>query len=305
MKKIVFIGGPTASGKTNLAVNLAQKFNGELINADSRQVYKYLNIGTNKGDIELKDNQYYIKNIPIHLISFLNPDKRFSVFEFKDAAIKLIDSIIEKGKLPIIVGGTGLYIDSIIKNYQLSGSQDLELRKELETKSLPDLQEILKSKHPENYRNLNSSDKSNPQRIVRLIEKLSAKPKLETMDNHYDYVFLYPEYNWEELIEKISDRVEQMFKEGLVEEVKTVLNLGFKKDSVALTGTGYKEVIDMLDGAISLQECIELVKISHRQYAKRQRTWFEGKGRGYNLIKIESTKQAEGIVNKFYDNDIN
>lgn len=305
MKKIVFVGGPTASGKTDLAVNLAQKFNGELINADSRQVYKYLNIGTNKGDIKLQDNQYYLQDIPIHLISFLDPDKRFSVFEFKDAAIKLIDSIIEKGKLPIIVGGTGLYIDSIIKNYQLSGAQDLEMRKELEARSLAELQEILKSKHPENYENLNSSDKSNPQRIVRLIEKLSAKSKVETIDSHYDYVLLYPEYNWEELIKKISDRVEQMFKEGLIEEVKTVLNLGFNRDSVALTGTGYKEVIAMLDGAISLQKCIELVKISHRQYAKRQKTWFEGKGRGYNLIKIENAKQAEGIVNKFYDNNIN
>jgi len=300
MKKIVFIGGPTASGKTDLAVSIAQKFSGELINADSRQIYKYLDIGTNKGDIKNIKGNNYLQGIPIHLVSFLDPDKNYSVFDFKEAAVTLIEDIIVRGKLPIIVGGTGLYIDSIIKNYQLTTQQNTELRKELETKDLNELQQELITNNLNNYTRLNDSDRANKRRLVRLIEKLKPDYIINNVKSDYDSLFLYPTYNWEDLVIKIETRVDLMFKEGIVEEVKHLITLGFSKNSIALQGTGYKEVLSLLDGNISLQECINLVKISHRQYAKRQRTWFEGEGRKYNLTNVENAQQAENKVNEFY-----
>jgi len=305
MKKIVFIGGPTASGKTELAISIAKKFNGELINADSRQIYKYLDIGTNKGSITANGTQNFINDIPIHLVSFLNPDKRYSVFEFKEQAYKLIDQITEQGKLPIIVGGTGLYIDSILKNYSQTAVSNPELREELEKLSINDLQNVLKRDYPEAFEKLNQSDKHNPQRLVRLIEKQSAPIIEHQKIPNFDYIFLYPKYDWQVLTQKIDQRVEQMFKDGLVQEVEKVLSLGYTNDSPALKGTGYKEVIDLLNKNISLQECINLVKISHRQYAKRQRTWFEGEGREYNLIKVENAQQAQEVIKNFYDTTSN
>lgn len=301
MKKIVFIGGPTASGKTDLAVKIAKDFNGELINADSRQIYKFLDIGTNKGDIIEIEGKNFIDDIPIHLVSFLNPDERYSVFEFKIAALNLIEEITSKNKLPIIVGGTGLYIDSIIKNYELTSTTDSKIRENFESKSLEELTTFLTKNFNEEFTKLNSSDRLNKRRLVRLIEKLlTPPPQYQTSKLlNYDYIFLYPDYNWEDLTLKIGSRVEKMFKEGLVKEVEDVLLKGFSKSCVALQGTGYKEVIQYLEGDIDLKSCIELVKISHRQYARRQRTWFEGEGRGYNLLKVKDYSEAKDLVEAF------
>lgn len=307
MKKIVFIGGPTASGKTDLAVEIAKQFNGELINADSRQIYKYLDIGTNKDDITEQNGKFFIKNIPIHLVNFLNPDERYSVYDFKQAAIAQIEDIINRGRLPIIVGGTGLYIDSIIKDYPLEVNKNNELRTQLEAKNTNELQQILISEYAQEFEKLNKSDKSNPRRLVRLIEKLKSEGTQNSNNLqdkkvcNYDYIFLYPEYNVDELNQKIDKRVEQMFNEGIVEETLKVLDLGFPKDCIALQGTGYKEVIDLINKNITGKECIRLVKISHRQYAKRQRTWFEGIGRGYKLTKVENAQQAIEKVKEFYE----
>jgi tRNA dimethylallyltransferase len=299
MKKIVFIGGPTASGKTNIAVEIAKNFNGELINADSRQIYKYLDIGTNKGDIKNIDGKNYIDDIPIHLVSFLEPNIRYNVFDFKQSAINLIEDIINRGKLPIIVGGTGLYIDSIIKNYQLLEG-NTNLRADLEKMSTSELQTNLEKNFFEEFSKLNNSDKLNPRRLVRLLEKLHS-PELNFSNNkiEYDYIFIYPEHNLELLLTTIENRVEQMFKNGIVSETKKVLDLGFSKDSVALQGTGYKQVIELLENKISGKKCIELVKTSHKQYAKRQITWFEGKGRNYLLKKVKSTNDAKQLVLDF------
>jgi tRNA dimethylallyltransferase len=330
-RKIIIIGGPTASGKTNIALKIAKEFNGELINADSRQVYKYLDIGTNKGEInrqrrsasggelpassfqypdnntrsiwELATGNWLLEDVPIHLISFLNPDQRFSVFEYKQLAEKVIEDIINRGKLPILVGGTGLYIDAIIKSYQLpvaSSQKDFKYRRYLETLSIEELQNQLSALDSKLFTSLNNSDKNNPRRLIRLIEKVKNNQLTEdsshrTTEETGDWmletgntIFLYPEYSWEELKEKIENRVDLMFKEGIIDETKKVLSMGYPKDSVALQGTGYKEVIKYLDNEISLEECVNLVKTSHKQYARRQRTWFEGKGRGYKLIKVEN-----------------
>lgn len=298
MEKIVIIGGLTASGKTALAVKLAKKYNGELINADSRQIYKYLDIGTNKDGIITTEQGSFIDKVPIHLVSFLEPNQRYSVYDFKSDAIKHIEDILSRKKLPIIVGGTGLYIDSIIKNYKLETTSSSAPRAELESKSLPELQQIANQDHPESYLALNKSDQSNKRRLIRLIERQGIN-NISKEQSQYEYLFLYPKYTWKELLVKIETRVEGMFKEGLVAETKRVLNLGFSKNSVALQGIGYKQVIEYLEGNFNSQKCIDLVKIAHRQYAKRQRTWFEGKSRNYDLNIIGNFEDAVRAVDKF------
>lgn len=298
MEKIVIIGGLTASGKTALAVKLAKKYNGELINADSRQIYKYLDIGTNKDGIITTEQGSFIDEVPIHLVSFLEPNQRYSVYDFKSDAIKHIEDILSRKKLPIIVGGTGLYIDSIIKNYKLETTSSSAPRAELESKSLPELQQIANQDYPESYLALNKSDQSNKRRLIRLIERQGIN-NISKEQSQYEYLFLYPKYTWKELLVKIETRVEGMFKEGLVAETKRVLNLGFSKNSVALQGIGYKQVIEYLEGNFNSQKCIDLVKIAHRQYAKRQRTWFEGKSRNYDLNIIGNFEDAVRAVDKF------
>lgn len=230
MKKIIILGGPTATGKTKYAVELAKQLNGELINADSRQLYKYLDIGTNKGEINLiteTQSEYETNNIPIHLVNIINPDKRFDLFRFQQLAFKEIENILNREKLPIIVGGTGLYIDSIIKNYELKDIDNnnlinLEIRAKLESLSVTELQNEIFKINNTKPNNLNNSDWNNPRRLIRYIENLdiNVNPQQIQAMSKYNFLFLYPEYNWEELKNRINDRVISMFETGLVKETK-------------------------------------------------------------------------------------
>lgn len=289
--QIIFIGGPTASGKTSYASNLALKINGELINADSRQIYKYLNIGTNKGEIIKRKNINYINNVPIHIIDFLDPKDPYTVFDFKRDCEEKILKILTNKKIPIVVGGTGLYIDSIIKGYERKKFNCNIKRDDLEKMKKESLQSILKKNAPEIYEKINNSDKNNKRRLIRLIEKSESTESTVLKGNfdiqNYNYIFLYPKYNLADLFKKIEKRVEEMFdlsnKGNIVTETLNLLNDGYAKDLKPLQGTGYKETIMYLEKKVSLDECINLVKISHKKYAKRQITWFEGKGRKYNL----------------------
>ena len=289
-KTVLIVGGPTSSGKTSYALKLAKELNGELINADSRQIYKYLNIGTNKGTLN-GDLEKSIDGIPIHLIDFLTPDKRFNVFEWRNAALKVIKEIQFRGNVAIIVGGTGLYIDSLIKEYKFDNNYSVStdqksLLKDLDTSNLIMLQNHFKQHLPSVWASLNYSDQNNLRRLQRLVEKFQEEPKVlkETFETISDYVFYYPKYDWEELKQRINTRVEEMFNDGLVEETRNILRLGFDKDCLGLQIMGYKEVIRYLSEEITFDTCKELVKISHRQYARRQRTWFEGDRRKYNLV---------------------
>ncbi len=293
-KDLIIIAGPTASGKTRFAIELANEVKGELISADSRQIYKYLNIGTNKGDInyvtgeDKSPSQAIIDNIPIHLIDFLDPNVRFNVFEWRKLALQAISQIKNRGSLPILVGGTGLYIDSLVKKYDYSSKFTLTKDQKLALTSLniedlKETQNAFKNLIPKVWNSLNYSDQNNLRRLQRLYQKLFEEPRNPALNEFvaFNYEMYYPDFNWEVLKTRIDSRVDQMFDEGLVDETKLILNKGFKESDPALQIMGYKEVISYLKSEISLDECIRLVKIAHKQYARRQRTWFEGKSRNY------------------------
>lgn len=288
--KIIIVAGPTSSGKTGFALKLANKLNGELINADSRQIYKYLDIGTNKGKLVTnKFGKKFLEGVPIHLIDFLEPDKRYNLFTFKREAEEKILEISKKGKTPIIVGGTGLYIDSVVKDYHdNSGLNNKETRLKLEAFSKENLQKEYLKLYKKNY--LNNSDFNNKRRLIRQIEKYNLRSnsvleKSDLFSTKYIIDFYYPVFELSELKKKIAIRVEEMFKEGLIEETQNVLKLGYAKNSIALQGIGYKEVLEYLDNKATLPETIKKVKTAHIKYAKRQITWFEGAGRNYKLKK--------------------
>ncbi|MEO6728357.1 MAG: tRNA (adenosine(37)-N6)-dimethylallyltransferase MiaA [Candidatus Dojkabacteria bacterium] len=297
--KVVIVAGPTATGKTETAIEIAKKFNGELINADSRQVYKFLDIGTNKGKLKEFDHQYSIDGIPLHLVNFLEPSDRFKLFDFQKLALDKIQQISSANKLPIIVGGTGLYIDSLVKGYLLSDSEAKD-RTELDKLSVLELQNQIE---PEVLNKLNNSDQNNPRRLIRVIEK-SGELGIKSTNLGIETFIVYPNYDWEKLKLKIDTRVEKMFDGGLIKETQDILSKGYTKDSYGLMIMGYKQVVEYINNEIDLNTCKERVKIAHKQYAKRQRTWFEGEGRNYNLNRYSNTEEALKLSGKFIIDEI-
>ncbi len=291
LREVYVVCGPTATGKTSLALDLATKVSGELINADSRQVYKYLSVGTNVGHVKLIKKfspplglpLYSIKNIPIHLLQFLNPNENFDLKTYQAYAFLVIKDILRRNKTPIIVGGTGLYIDSIINKYKINGAiPNWELRAKLDNLTVQQLQNELKMLDFKAFTNLNNSDAGNKRRLIRLIEKarFQKENKIEALPKRlpaYNFKVIYPEFDWQSLRQAITLRAYKMFDEGLVNEVKKVLKMGFSKDSIALRGIGFSQVIEYIEGRISIEECKKLTAIAHIQYARRQKTWFNNK----------------------------
>lgn len=310
--KVIIIAGPTASGKTNLAIKLAQELNGELINADSRQLYHGLDVGTNKGLLtatgefiqnnEVKLQAYELEQSGIKgwLFNFLNPDESFDVNRFREYCLDLIERIVNKDKLPIIVGGTGLYIDALLKNYRLNDVKpDPKLRAELNLLSTPTLFTKLQELDEDKAASLNNSDRNNPHRLIRAIE-IALGGNNETwvqQEVTNEYLLIYPKYEKEHLYEKINKRVPQMFDEGMITETVKAISTGYK-DTEVLNGIGYKEVQQMLRGEITQEQAITLTAQAHRNYAKRQITWFEGEGRGYELHRFDFKNEIEKIVNE-------
>ncbi len=274
---IYVIGGPTASGKSKLAVELAKRINGEIISADSMQIYKGMNIGTAK---LTKEEMQGIKH---HLLDFVSPEERYSVANFKtDAKIK-IEEILKKGKTPIIVGGTGLYIDSMIYGIEFQDEKiDKEYREELnelaEKEGLERLYEEARKIDPEAMKKISINDKK---RIIRVLEiyhktgKTKTEVEKESRKNEikYNYKMFAITMNREKLYERIEKRVDQMIEQGLIEEVQSILNK-YHKFPTAMQGLGYKEVVEYLENKLTKEEMIEKIKKKTRHYAKRQLTWF-------------------------------
>lgn len=278
MKKIplVILTGPTAVGKTNLSIQLAKKMNMEIISADSMQIYKYMDVGSAK---VTEDEMNGVKH---YLIDEVTPDYSFSVSEFQERANNYINQIVKKGKLPLVTGGTGLYLNSLIYNMDFAKSDaDNELREmlrvELEENGIDYMYEKLKSLDEEAA---NRIHKNNTKRVIRAIEVCMSGKKMSDFSNDlklnekYEPIIIVLNRDREHLYRRINKRVDIMISQGLEDEVKTLLNMGYSSDLVSMQGIGYKEIIKYLNNEYTYEEAIEIIKRDSRRYAKRQLTWF-------------------------------
>lgn len=274
--KVIVIVGPTASGKTAVSIELAKKLNGEIISADSMQVYKDMNIGTAKPTEEEKEG------IKHYLLDVALPSETFNVAKYKELATLAIEEILSKGKVPIIVGGTGLYINTLVNGIEfLDIPNDLEYRNKLIEKGYKEgatvLHEELMKIDPVAAQNI---DANNIRRVARALEiyKVTGKTKTELdkesqKEVKYDYRMFGLEWDRNELYERINLRVDLMIEMGLIEEVKDIVEK-YTISNTAVQGLGYKEVIEYLNGDVSYEDMIENLKLETRHYAKRQLTWF-------------------------------
>ena len=287
-EKVIVICGPTASGKTSLSIELAKKLQGEIISADSMQIYLGMDIGTAKPTIEEK------QGIQHYLIDCVLPDQRFSVADYKKKAKIAIKEVIQKGKIPIVVGGTGLYIDSLIYEIEypditFDKKYREYLEKRAEAEGLDRLYEEAKKIDNEAVQKISVNDQK---RILRILEIYNATGKTKTQleiesrkkELEYDYYVYALNWDREILYERINKRVDLMIEQGLIEEVQMILKK-YKKFPTAMQGLGYKEVVDYLNGKYTKYEMIDKIKMETRRYAKRQLTWFR---------KNKQTKWLEG-----------
>lgn len=297
MKPTVYvIGGPTASGKSNLAVELAKRINGEIISADSMQIYKDMNIGTAKITPE------EMQGINHYLIDFVSPDERYSVSSFKKDAEKAIEAILAKGKVPIIVGGTGLYIDSLILGIEFQDEKiDTKYRESLnkiaEEQGLQKLYNMAQAIDPVAMKKISENDKK---RIIRVLEiyhktgKTKTEQELESRKSEikYNYKLFAITMDRQVLYEKIEKRVDKMIEQGLIDEVQEILNK-YQKFPTAMQGLGYKEVVEYLENKTTKEEMVEKIKKETRHYAKRQLTWFR---KNKNIIWLNGENSIEDNI---------
>lgn len=276
---VVVIAGPTASGKTGLSIEIAKRFDGEIVSADSMQIYKLMDIAT------AKPTKAETAEIRHHLIDFVDANENFSVAKYKQLAYAAIDDILSRGKLPIVCGGTGLYIDTLINNtafldYSENGIREqLEERKEKE--GIESLYEELKKVDPEAAQRLHIND---IKRIIRALELYYLTGKTISQQNTlshieespYDFLlFVLDAHNRDILYQRINNRVDKMIEAGLIDEAKSFFASDISK--TAKQAIGYKELKPYLDGAVSLEQAVEKLKMETRRYAKRQLTWFRNK----------------------------
>ncbi len=301
-KKIVVIAGPTASGKSELAFKLARNLNGEIINADSIQIYKYLQIGAAKPDPK------WMKEVPHHLYSILNPDEEFTVHNYMTMARTQIDEILKRGKIPFVVGGTGLYIRVLLHGLFPQPKVNKKLRESLLQKEQSNPGSLYKELlviDPETAEKLHPSD------IVRISRALevwyTTGEKISTLqrkhafsDSPYDYLGLFLDPDREKLRETIAIRTEKMLKSGLIEEVKNLLAMGYSGELKPLKSVGYKEVILFLTGEISnIDELKKKIFKATWELARRQKIWFK-KERGFVFVKPDFDTIKKKVV-EFYD----
>lgn len=300
---LIVVAGPTASGKTGLAIDIANYVGGEIVSADSMQIYKYMDIGTAKPTEEEQERAVH------HLIDFLEPDDEFSVADYTELAHKTIADITSRGKIAVMAGGTGLYINSVVNDVTFGEMDtDYELREELhkiaEEKGSEYLLSMLaefdevsaKRLHPNNLR-----------RIIRAIEfyRVTGKPisqhqeETKQVKSRYNPLMLCIDWDREALYDRINRRVDIMINEGLVDEVKRLMDMGYTKDINSMKGIGYKEVMDYLNGETTLEEAVEIIKQSSRRYAKRQLTWFRRDERIHYVTSENPFAEAKVLIDSF------
>lgn len=277
-KPLIILTGPTAVGKTKASIELAKALNGEIISADSMQVYKHMDIGSAKILPE------EMQNIEHHLIDVLEPDEEFHVVRFQEMAKSAMEMIYAKNKIPIVVGGTGFYIQALLYDIDFTDSnEDSEYRKELETlaeeKGADYIHTLLREVDPKSAEVIHAN---NIKRVIRALEfykqtgeKISEHNEQErAKESPYDFCYFVLTDERENLYERINLRIDQMLENGLIDEVKFLKGKGYTKDLVSMQGLGYKEILDYLNGECSLEEAIYILKRDTRHFAKRQLTWF-------------------------------
>lgn len=278
-KPLIVLTGPTAAGKTELSIALAKKLNGAIISADSMQVYKYMNIGSAK--IRPEEMQ----GVRHYLVDVLDPREEFHVARFQQMAKEAMDEIYRNGQLPIVVGGTGFYIQALLKDIDFDESSgELPCRKELEETARREggavLYERLKQVDPESAEAIHPN---NVKRVIRALEFYQETGQPISLHNKeqkekqppYTYAYFVLNDDRARLYERIDRRVDRMVEQGLVEEVRWLKEHGYDRSLVSMQGLGYKELFPYLDGTCSLEEAVEIIKRDTRHFAKRQITWFK------------------------------
>lgn len=291
-KKIVIICGPTAVGKTEYAIRIAQAFDGEIVSADSMQLYKYMDIGSAKPD------EKELKEAVHHLVDVIDPREDFTVARYQKMALEAIDDISARGKLPVIAGGTGLYINSIIYDMDFAAppEEDAALRDELyktaEEEGPEKLHQMLRELDPAAAERIHPN---NVKKVVRAIEgaKLGKPVKDFSKDlkrrDDIDPIMICLTRDRQQLYDRINRRVDLLVEKGLVQEVEGLMRMGLDENNISMKGIGYKEIIDYLENRCSLEEALDTVKKNTRHYAKRQLTWF----RKYKDMKWFDISQYE------------
>ena len=334
LPKIIVILGPTASGKTDLGLALAKKYNGEIISADSRQVYKKMDIGTAKptgewasvvspgafGQVEgvlnyqsirdpstsLRSAQndsevYTVQGVPHHLMDIVSPDTDFSLADFKNMATTSIYDILKRGKLPIVVGGTGLYIWAIVDNLDIpTVKPNIELRNELEKKSLAELVAQLQKIDPHSADKI---DLKNPRRVLRALEvAISSGQSFVTQQTKskplFDVLQIGISVDKEELNARIEKRVDAQMREGLLVETKALEASGYGWDLPSMSGICYRQIGYFLQGKMELPEAVQVLKVDTKKYAKRQMTWFK-RDKRVQWVKNGKLEEVDELVKKF------
>ena len=297
MQKVIVITGPTAVGKTKLSIEIAKRLNTDIINADAYQIYRRMNIGT------AKPNKEEMKMVSHHLIDIIDPKETFSISDYQILVRALIDKMKTENKVPILVGGSGLYIDAVIKNYNFNEAKRCDEKYNNYTNN--ELHQLLQNL---DYDTAKKIHPNNRKRLVRAIE-LEQQPCFKDSrslgkDFYYNVLCIFLNDDRDTLYQRINNRVDQMIKDGLIEEVRQIGIENFSMTSrVAI---GYKEVIEYLKGNITLDDAIELIKKNSRHYGKRQYTWFKNKTSSI-IVNIDlddfshTIDEVEQIINNFLD----
>lgn len=312
MKKLLVIVGPTGTGKTDLALELGKKFDGELVSADSRQIYIGMDVGTGKMPVQVQNSKfkvqkfkkYWIVNdIPIHLYDLITPDKTFSVAAYQQAAYKAIEDIHQRDNLPILVGGTGLYVRAVVEGLKIpKAPPDKNLRDHLEAQPLPILVRQLEKVDPAAATKI---DKQNPRRIIRALEVYhqTGKPMSQLSGDFkktFDCLKIGLTAPRATLYARVDQRIDSWMQSGFIDEVKDLLKKEYKEDA-ALTSLGYRQITMYLENKLTLKETIQRIKFDHHGYIRSQLTWFR-KEPGIFWFDIEAAnfkKEAFGTVKEW------
>lgn len=300
-KKVYIIGGPTAAGKSIVALYLAKRVKGEIVNCDSVQLYKYMDIGS------AKPSQKDMKAIPHHLYGFVDPSDDITVAQYQKLAFEKIDEILARGNTPIVVGGTGLYLNSLIYKMSFAAKpKNLKRRDELEhlaeVRGNEYLFELLSAVDPDAAARIHPN---NIRKIIRAIEAYELGSKLESMDKlepntKYDFKINIVNMEREWLYTRINRRVDKLMEEGLLKEVKHLLSMGYNSETPAMKGIGYKELLLYLDGKATLEEAVNNIKTNTRHYAKRQLTWFK-RYENAHWIEIQKGQMVGNVVDEILE----